>query len=104
MNIFLKNGRTYLRVSSKTLNIYLDIVSPNRKVGDTINSSCSLRESKNMWCDACNTGIGSWKNTCVKVISCENLLKYSEIFMNGEDLHENLEDIEIDCNDDKKTI
>lgn len=105
---FSKNGKNYIRVSRNALNMYLDIVSPNRRKFDDIDNkiyfSCSLKDKQKMWCDICNSGIGSWTNACTKVISCINVVKYSEILMKIKESDDEILDVEIDCNDDKKTI
>ena len=110
---FSKNGKNYIRVSRNALNMYLDIVSPNRRKFDDndnkIYFSCSLKDKQKIWCDTCNSGIGSWSNACTKVISCINLIKYSEILMKDVDKDEKIDTqdfvtVEIDYNDDNKTI
>ena len=108
MSVFLNNGKKYLRVSVYNFNKYLDIVSPYRikNFDNKIFLPCSLKDSKKMWCDTCNSGIGSWTNSCIKTISSINVVKYSEILKKVDDEKDinNYTTVEIDCNDDNQTI
>ena len=101
--IYSKNGKDFLRVSKKTWNNYLDIVSPYRnKENNILYYKCGLK-NKYMWCDTCNTPIGNWTKSCNFVISSLNLQEYSNIFKNEDDKKDDIY-IEIDRNDDKNTV
>jgi len=101
-NIFLKNGNEYLRISKNKWNNYLNHVSPHRKSDHNI-LKCSLRDKSSFWCDTCNTGIGSFTNSCVNIISSINLQKYQNILKDEDDNNE-FYVIKIDRNDDNGTI
>jgi hypothetical protein len=97
--IIFKNGKEYLTVSKISWNNYLNIMSPNRDISNKlIKKDCSLKEKYPIWCDNCNTGIGSWSNSCTNIINSINLLKYSELFKKDENNSKNIH-IEIDRND-----
>lgn len=103
--IIIKNGKEFLKVSKPTWQKYLDHVSPYRnKYRDNglPYLDCGLKTKYYMWCDTCNTSIGYWSNSCNFIISSINLQKYSDIFK--EDELKNEIHVEIDRNDDKKTI
>ena len=102
-HIFIKNGKEFIRVNRTNWEQYLDIVSPFRTVNYG-EYNCSLRQ-KTSWCDNCNTGIGSYKNACVNIISSLNLQKYEKILTkNNKDSNSKVFEIEIDRNDNKGTI
>lgn len=102
-NIILKNGKEYLKISHKTWKNYLDEVAPFRKYDINI-LHCSLKDKNVFWCNTCNTGIGSWKNSCVHIISSLNLVKYEDILKEEKVDKNNFYEIEIDRNDNKSTI
>ena len=101
-NIFFKNGNEYLRISKKNWNSYLNIFSPHRKSDNNI-LKCSLRDKNSFWCDTCNTGIGSFTNSCVNIISSINLQKYENILKDDIENNE-FYIIKIDRNDNNGTI
>ena len=106
MSVFLKNGKVYMNFSVYNFNKYLDIVSPYRikNYDNKLFLPCSLQDNNKIWCDTCNSGIGGWTNSCVKIISSINAVKYSEILMKENKEEKEYKDVEIDCNDDNKTI
>jgi hypothetical protein len=103
--IFIRRGKEYLKVPNKNWNNYLNIVSPHRKTDKSIKNRCALKEKELLWCDTCNTGIGSWKNSCVNVITSLNYVKYENILkLDDNDDVNFFYEIELDRNDDKSTI
>jgi hypothetical protein len=102
-NIIFRNGKEYLKIGHKKWNTYLNEVAPYRKYDINI-KKCSLRDKNVFWCNTCNTGIGSWKNSCVHIISSLNLVRYSDILREEEIDENNHYEIEIDRNDNKSTI
>jgi len=102
--IVFKNGKEFLKVSKPTWEKYLDNVSPYRNKNISLQYfNCAIKNKDHMWCYTCNTGIGNWLNSCNFVISSLNLQKYSHIFENDKDCKDKIL-IEVDRNDDKKTI
>jgi hypothetical protein len=104
--IIQRNGKEYLRISENIWKFYLDKVSPYKIINDNfLNPTliCALKDKNIMWCDTCNTGIGSWTNSCVKKITSINLIRYQDILLKN-DLETKIIDIEIDRNDNNKVI
>lgn len=104
--IIQRNGKEYLRISENIWKMYLDKVSPYKIVNDNfLNPTlmCALKDKNVMWCETCNTGIGSWSNSCVKKITGINLVRYEDI-LSKIDLETKNIDIEIDRNDNNKVI
>jgi hypothetical protein len=103
-NIINRNGKAYLKVSYANWNNYLNIVSPHRNSDKNV-MYCAFRDKTKTWCDTCDTGIGSWTNSCVNIISSINLQKYSHMFSDGvKDTDFNFHLVKIDGNDDNGTI
>jgi len=104
-NIINKNGKQYLKVTYYNWNKYLNIVSPHRKSDKNILCCGLLDKNKRLWCDTCNTGIGSWSNACVNMITSINLQKYSHVFCEDiKDVDLDFHLVKIDNNDDNSTI
>jgi hypothetical protein len=102
LNIFTRNGKEYLKVGKNVWKNYLNEVAPFRKYDINI-LSCSLRNKHVFWCTTCNTGIGSWSNSCVHIITSLNLQRHEDILKEDRKDVEFYE-IEIDRNNDKSTI
>ncbi len=104
--IFIRHGKEYLKVNNKNWNNYLNIVSPHRRLERDVQNRCALKDKDLLWCDNCNSGIGSWKNSCVNVISSLNYVKYEDVLKNDDNNNESEKsvEIELDRNDDKGTI
>jgi len=64
---------------------------------------CAFKDKENIWCYNCNKGIGSWTNSCTKIISSINLVKYDYI-LSKEDTCSKTVDVELDRNLDNKVI
>ena len=96
------NGQEYLRLSKNIWDKYLDITSPYRNLTSS-NLPCALKDTQNIWCDNCNKGIGSWSNSCIKMISTINLVRYDYI-LSEENISADTVDIELDRNTDNKVI
>ena len=62
------NGKEYLRLSKNIWEKYLDTTSPYRNLTNS-KLPCALQDKRYIWCDNCNKGIGSWSNSCIKIIS-----------------------------------
>ena len=104
--IFIRHGKEYLKVNRANWNNYLNIVSPNRRHERNVQNRCALKERHLLWCDNCNSGIGSWTNSCVNVISSLNYVKHEDVLKKDSDGSEcgDSVEIELDRNDDKGTI
>ncbi len=103
--LVIRNGKEILKVSKQNWNSYLNIVSPHRTVDKSF-MNCALKDRKDlMWCETCNTALGSLSNSCVNKITSLNLQKYSNILF--KDFDKPLGDfyeIDIDRNSNKSTI
>ena len=106
-NIIVKNGKELLKVSKSTWKSYLKILNSDySSIYSDTNSKkfCGLKNKTSTWCYSCNSDIGYWKNNCAFIISSLNLVKYSYLLDHiSKDENDNIF-IEIDRNDDKKTI
>lgn len=107
-NIVFKNGKEFLKVSKNCWNSYLRCINneyssiySDRNVSS---SFCGLKNKYSSWCYSCNSHIGSWKNNCAFIITSINLVKYSYLLKNTSKDEDDNVFIEIDRNDDKKTI
>lgn len=103
MNIIFRNTKEYLKINKSSWNEYLNIKSPYRNVDKSEPYNCGLKNKNKIWCNSCNTGIGSWNENCVNIINGLNLKKYENILKkrkNEDDFHI----IEIDRNNNKSTI
>lgn len=106
-NIVIKNGKEFLKVSKNCWNNYLrsinieycSIYSDRNAI-----NFCGLKNKYSSWCYSCNSHIGTWNNNCAFIINSINLVKYSYLLENISDDETNNILIEIDRNDDKKTI
>ena len=103
LSIISKNGKEYLKVARKSWKTYLDIKSPNRYYDYNI-MRCSFDDKKNAWCNTCNSGIGSWSDTCVNTITSLNLKKYEDILSKTDNKDYHNYEIEIYRNDKNGTI
>jgi hypothetical protein len=106
VKIIINNGKEYLKVSKKSWNIYMKFINNDyNTIFSEENSKkyCGLKNKYSNWCYSCNSTIGTWKNNCIFIISPTNLIKYSDFLNKVEDKDENIL-IEIDRNDDNKTI
>jgi len=83
LSIFSKNGKNYVKISRKSWKSYLDIKSPHRYYDYN-----ALECSKNVWCATCNSGLGSWSETCVNKITNFNLQKYQNILSKRDEKDE----------------
>lgn len=101
--IIQRNGKEYLRISENIWKKYLDSTSKYRDINNSFKYNCSLKNNKDIWCNYCNRGIGSWSNSCIKIITSINLVKYENIFLDN-DSNSNMVEIEIDRNLDNKVI
>ena len=78
--IITRGTEQYLVVSQNNWRKYLEYVAPHRRSNKT--HRCSIDNGyEHFWCDACNTNVGNWKNSCINNISRENLYKYADIFL-----------------------
>jgi hypothetical protein len=99
----MKAGKEFIKFSKTNWNNYLNIVSKNRLCDKSFADKCSLNIKNSVWCTSCNTGIGSWSNSCVNKITGLNYEKYKNILKDNEkDI--NFYEIEIDRNDDKISL
>jgi hypothetical protein len=106
LSIISKNGKEYLKVARKSWKTYLDIKSPHRYY-DYNALQCSFDNKKDAWCNTCNSGIGSWSESCVNTITSLNLKKYENILKENKSedkLKEYHYEIEIYRNDKNGTI
>ena len=83
LSVFSKNGKKYVNISRKSWKSYLDIKSPHRYYDYN-----TLECSKNVWCATCNSGLGSWSETCVNKITNFNLQKYQNILSKRDEKDE----------------
>jgi len=106
-NIVSKNGKEFLKISKKYWNSYLRVInneySSIYSEKDAVNF-CGLKNKYSSWCYSCNSSIGNWNNNCAFIINSINLVKYSYLLEHISDDETNNIFIEIDRNDDKKTI
>jgi hypothetical protein len=102
----VKNGKEYIRLSETIFNNYLNTVSPyrNKNLNENLYQVCGLKDKNLMWCNTCNSYIGSWSNSCNKIINILNLIRYDDILSKDNIPNEKYYDIEIDRNADNNTI
>lgn len=95
-----------MKVNRVNWNNYLNIVSPHRRLERNVQNRCALKEKHLLWCDNCNSGIGSWTNSCVNIITSLNYVKHEDVLKKDSDGSEcgDYMEIELDRNDDKSTI
>jgi hypothetical protein len=106
LSIISKNGKEYLKVARKSWKSYLDIKSPHRYYDYNI-TQCSFDNKKDAWCNTCNSGIGSWSESCVNTITSLNLKKYEDILKKKDEENKkeyHYYEIEIYRNDKNGTI
>ena len=102
LDIFVRNGVEYLRVPRQNWANYLNVVSPYRKY-DYNTYNCALK-NKNLWCNVCNTSIGSWSNSCTNSITSLNLDVYEDLLSVETDSNDEHYDIEIYRSSNEHTI
>ena len=104
--IITQNGKEFLKVSKKCWISYLKFINSDYKsIYSEIESknNCGLKQKYSNMCYSCNSEIGEWKNSCAYIIQPINLMNYSYLFFESSREEENIL-IEIDRNDDNKTI
>jgi hypothetical protein len=100
--IFFQNGKKFIKVNHTNWKNYLNLKSPYRT--NNFNSfNCALKNNESMCCDSCNVSIGSYTKSCVNIITSLNLQLYEDILIK-DNLENEFYNIEIDSNDDNKTI
>lgn len=93
--------KEFIKILKSNWHNYLNIVSKNRLCDKSYADKCSLNIKDSIWCPSCNTGIGSWSNSCVNKITGLNFEKYKNILNSTSN---NFYEIEIDRNDDKISL
>jgi hypothetical protein len=81
--ILVIDNQKFIKTTSNNWKLYLDIVSPERKVSETsLMNKCSIDYSlQYFWCDTCNKHNSNWGNGCINNIKLENVFKYSDLFL-----------------------